>query len=187
MSFLKFSFIFLISFSSFSFEGNECFEANYDVNVIHKSFPFGLLSKTLGIKKSNCNITISYDRYKYLKTIWEVDICRDPVHIKERTRTTEVIRKINECTNVKSTFCNEFLTIKKVIEDNGLIFATGDKSILSSDHGKVYCSYLLMNRYLDKNLVFNTGTNYDFISKSISKNKNVSSFVVDEESGSADF
>lgn len=187
MSFLKFSILFIFSSYALSFQGNACFESNYKVSVSHKSFPFGLLTKKLEIEKKDCRINIRFDRYKYLKTIWEIDICRDPVHIKEKTRTTEVIRKVNECTNVKSAFCNEYLSIKKVMENNGLIFASGDKSNLNSDHGKVYCSYLLINRYLDKNLVFNTGTNYDFISGTLNVTSENSGFVVDEQSGKADF
>ncbi len=187
MLFRKFSILLLFSLSVFSFSGNDCFISNFDVAVTHKSFPFGLLTKNISIKKKKCNLKVSFNRYKYLNSSWEVDICRDPVHIKETTRTTDVIRKINECTNVKNSFCKEYLTIKKIIEDNGLIFAKGNKSNLDSAHGKVYCSYLLLNRYLDKNLVFNSGRDYDFISKQISTDGHESDFSIDENSGTADF
>ena len=187
MLFLKSSFIFIFSLSLLAFDGNECFSSNYNVEVKHKAFPFGLLSKTLEMKKEKCSIEISFNRYKYLNSKWEIDICRNPVHIKETSRTTNVIRKVNECTNVKNKFCNEYLNIKKVIEDNGLIFAKGDKSELDSSHGKVYCTYLLINRYLDKNLVFNSGNDYGFIANSISVSEREDDFVVNEDAGMADF
>ena len=40
----------------------------------------------------------------------------------------------------------------------GLIFAEGDRDSLSSDHGKTYCTYLLLRRYLLDSIVFSRYT-----------------------------
>ena len=45
-----------------------------------------------------------------------------------------------------------------VIQDDGLIFAEGDRDNLSSDHGKTFCSYLLMKKYLNESVIFSRYT-----------------------------
>ena len=44
--------------------------------------------------------------------------------------------------------------LKNAISDYGLIFAKGEKEDLLSDHGKVYCSFLLINFYFDEEKIF---------------------------------
>ena len=41
-----------------------------------------------------------------------------------------------------------------VIQDDGLIFAQGDRDSLDSDHGKTYCTYLLLKKYLNESQAF---------------------------------
>lgn len=168
MQFLKFSFL-LLSLNTLAFTGTECFENSFEVSVTHKSFPFGLLSKTISIEKKNCELTVTHNEWKYLNNKWVVDICRDPIHIKNDVGSMDVLRKVTPCTSSKSDFCNEYTKIKRKVEDDGLIFASGEKSDLASDHGKVFCSYILMNEYLNKSVVFNKGHNYDYLLKSTMK------------------
>lgn len=189
MQLLKFNIIALAFSSAFAFNATECFDSSYEVEVTHKSFPFGLLTKTLGISKKGCEVTLSHNQWKYLNRKWVVDICRDPIHIKSADNSVEVFRKVGSCKTVKNPFCNQLTKLKKVIEDDGLIFAEGSKSELDSDHGKVYCSYILMQEYLSKSVVFNKGENYDYLLKkgSAVPEGTDSQFTVDPSSGKAIF
>ena len=187
MQFLKFS-ILLLSLNSLAFTGTECFNHDFEVSVNHKSFPFGLLEKTISIDKKNCEVTITHNEWKYLNNKWIVDICRDPIHIKSESGSVDVLRKTTPCTSSKSKFCNVYAKIKRTVEDDGLIFAKGEKSDLSSDHGKVFCTYVIMNEYLNKSVVFNRGHDYDYLLKSsIDISREEDSFRVEESSAPADF
>jgi hypothetical protein len=55
-----------------------------------------------------------------------------------------------------------------VIQDDGLIFAEGDRDNLNSAHGRTYCSYLLLKKYLNESVVFSRYTEVQdiFIEKS---------------------
>ncbi len=191
MRFPKYKILLLLTFiaNSLAFSGSECFDSNFDISISHKSAPFGLLSRTIKIQKEKCIIKIHHNKYKYINESWIVDVCRDPVHIKETTTTVEVIRKIGACSSVRNTFCSQYLSLRKLIEDDGLIFATGDKSDLLSDHGKAYCSYVLLNRYLGEGLIFNTGVNYDYITQKINSvdREQADSDVVDQDALPGDF
>jgi len=188
MQLLRSSLLILITLNSFAFTGNDCFDSTFEVQVSHKSFPFGLLSKTLDITKKGCEVTFAHNQWKYLNRKWVVDICRDPVHIKSADSSIDVYRKIASCNTVKNPFCNQFTKLKKVIEDDGLIFAKGIKSEIESDHGKVYCSYVLMKEYLDKSVVFNKGQDYNHIMKiNRPSESSEGEFSVDPTSGKANF
>ncbi len=191
MQYLKFKIIVSIFSVNLvlAFAGSECFDKNYKISITHKSAPFGLLSKTIAVEKNKCAISVSHNSLKYKNISWKIDVCRKPIHIKETTGSISVIRKIGACSTVKNKFCSEYLTLKKVIEDDGLIFAEGDKSDLNSDHGKMYCTYLLLNKYLDESLVFNSGTNYDYLTRSIKpKDSTLEQLnVVDEDAGFGEF
>lgn len=189
MSFLKLS-ILLISLNSFGFTGNECFKENFEVDITHKSFPFGLLSKTLHVEKKDCQITIGHNEFKYRNRSWLVDVCREPIHIKQNADSVEVIRKISECKTTSDDFCKEYQTIKRIVQDDGLIFAEGDKTELAADHGKAYCVYLLLNEYLDNSVIMTRGFDYNYLGtqKVISSpESNNNQSVVDPNSGKADF
>jgi hypothetical protein len=45
-----------------------------------------------------------------------------------------------------------------VIQDDVLIFAEGDRDNLGSAHGKTYCSYLLLKKYLNESVIFSRYT-----------------------------
>ena len=41
-----------------------------------------------------------------------------------------------------------------IIQDEGLIFADGARENLDADHGKVYCTFLLLSHYLNRGKSF---------------------------------
>ena len=162
MPLFKFSLIlFLFSFRLLALEDNECLKSSYEVEVIHKGQPFGLLPVKLSISKKGCILNISHEKMRFFKKNWEVDVCREPVHIKNGRGAVEVLKKMGSCDASENTsFCNEQKELFKIIQDDGLIFAPGEKENLATDHGRVYCSYLLVKKYLKDSLVFNRGQDY---------------------------
>lgn len=123
---------------------------------------FGLLKHEFLIDKKNCIIHISYK--KYLPKEWFIDVCREPVHIKVTSATgVDVAKKEAECikkdnSRDTSDFCSQYFTMMDVIQDDGLIFAEGDRDNLNSAHGRTYCSYLLLKKYLNDSVVFSRYT-----------------------------
>ena len=75
----------------------------------------------------------------------------------------DVAKKEVECINKDkskdtSDFCSQYFDLMDVIQDDGLIFAEGDRDHLTTDHGKTYCSYLIMRKYLNDSVVFSRYT-----------------------------
>jgi hypothetical protein len=62
-----------------------------------------------------------------------------------------------------SHFCSQYFALTDVIQDEGLIFAEGDRDNLNSDHGKTYCAYLLLKRYLNDSIIFSRYTDIEDI------------------------
>ncbi len=159
----KFSILFLIlfGFQTLALEDNKCLQSQFEVEVIHKGQPLGLLPVVLRIKKKGCLIDIYHEHFKFLKNNWSIDVCREPVHIKKGVGAVQVLKKTGAC-NGKSdgAFCSDRTALFQKIQDDGLIFAEGQKETLDTDHGKTYCAYLLAKKYLDDSLVFNRGEDY---------------------------
>jgi hypothetical protein len=132
------------------------------MKMIQKGPLFGLLKQEFIINKKNCIVHITHR--KYLPKEWFVDVCREPVHIKVTSATgVDVAKKEAECVHIDKTkdtsdFCSQYFDMMDVIQDDGLIFAEGDRDNLSSDHGKTYCTYLLMRKYLNESVVFSRYT-----------------------------
>lgn len=146
------------SIQQHEFNTRECLDANYQVEVKHPSGLFGLLKNKLTLKKTGCQLEVSYVRIPYLmeKSV-TIDVCRLPVHIKKGTRSVEVLKKKSSCMlsdNIGDAFCQEYRDLVQIISDNGLIFAEGDKEVLDSPHGQVFCAYTLINHYLGDSVVF---------------------------------
>ncbi len=179
MAFIKFSFLFLLLIGGVSaqtrFSPKSCLDASYKMKMTQKGPLFGLLKQEFIIDKKNCIIHISHK--KYLPKEWIVDVCREPVHIKVTSATgVDVAKKEAECTKKDqsrdtSDFCSQYFTMTDVIQDDGLIFAEGDRDNLSSAHGKTYCSYLLLKKYLNDSMVFSRYTDVPdiFLEKSEGK------------------
>lgn len=166
MVFTKFSLIVLLTLSSAyaqtRFSSKSCLDATYKMKMVQKGPLFGLLKQEFVIDKKGCIVHISHK--KYLPKEWFVDVCREPVHIKVTSATgVDVAKKEAECINFDkskdtSDFCAQYFDMMDVIQDDGLIFAEGDRDNLSSAHGKTYCSYLLMKKYLNESVVFSRYT-----------------------------
>ena len=86
-----------------------------------------------------------------MKKKWKIDVCRGPVHIKSGATSVEVQKRPeNGCLdkNSKNDFCQSYTELMDRIQDDGLIFAEGEKEVLETARGKVFCSYLLLKSYL---------------------------------------
>lgn len=167
MACIKFSFLFVLVTLSFAhaqtrFSPKSCLDASYDMTMIQKGPLFGLLKHEFKINKKDCIIHITYK--KYLPKEWIVDVCREPVHVKVTSATgVDVAKKSGECFKIDnskdtSDFCAQYVDLVDVIQDEGLIFAEGDRDNLSSDHGKTYCSYLLIKKYMNESVIFSRYT-----------------------------
>lgn len=166
MAFIKFSilslFIISTAFAQTRFSPKSCLDASYKMTMVQKGPLFGLIKQEFVIDKKNCIVHITHK--KYLPKEWFVDVCREPVHIKVTSATgVDVAKKEAECMHVDKTkdtsdFCSQYFDLTDVIQDDGLIFAEGDRDNLSSDHGKTYCTYLLLKKYLNESVVFSRYT-----------------------------
>lgn len=167
MAFTRYSFLFLLLSSSLAgaqtrFSSKSCLDASYKMKMTQKGPLFGLLKQEFIIDKKNCIIHVSHK--KYLPKEWIIDVCREPVHIKVTSATgVDVAKKDTDCIKKDKSrdtgdFCAQYFTLMDVIQDDGLIFADGDRDNLSSAHGKTYCSYLLLKKYLNESVVFSRYT-----------------------------
>ncbi len=165
------------------FSPRECLESSFKTQLTQRGPLFGLLPHELIVNKNNCLINVKYRRY--LPREWSIDICREPVHIKVSSATgVDVAKKIEDCikpdkTRNTSDFCGQYFALQDVMQDDGLIFAEGDRDSLSTPHGKIYCTYLLLDRYLGDGIVFSRYTDLPDIFKKQDKQ------VVPEKSASS--
>ena len=125
-----------------------CLGHDFKLKVAHDVLPLGFLSKELSVVKKKCDIKIKSVSYIWIKKEWNVDVCRTPVHIKAGTYSPEVLRKSGPCPNKTSGYCKAAYELIGLIEDDGLIFAKGEKEDPLSEHGQIYCAYALLNKYL---------------------------------------
>ena len=150
------------SFAQTRFSSKSCLDSSYRMKMVQKGPLFGLLKQEFQIDKKNCLIHISH--HKYLPKEWFIDVCREPVHIKVTSATgVDVAKKDGEClvtdkSRNTSDFCSQLYDLMDVIQDDGLIFAEGDRDNLSSNHGKTYCAYLLLKKYLNESIIFSRYT-----------------------------
>lgn len=158
------SFSFIILFASVlgaseKFDSNSCFNSSFETNLATKKEFLGIINKEFKISKDQCTITIFYKNIFEKK--WVVDICREPIHFKLTSKGSDsVLKRLGDCsTNKTSEFCSSYDELKGLIEDLGLIYAEGQREILTSDHGKIYCSYLLVKKYLEEGTVFSIFNN----------------------------
>jgi hypothetical protein len=167
MAFIKYSFPLFLALSTVAaqpvrFSPQSCLDSVYKMKMVQRGPLFGLLKQEFVINKKNCLIHITHQ--KYLPREWFVDICREPVHIKVTSATgVDVAKKEASCQYVDKTrdtsdFCSQYYGLMDVIQDDGLIFAEGDRDNLASDHGKTYCTYLLLKKYLNESVVFSRYT-----------------------------
>jgi hypothetical protein len=156
MSLFKFNFFILLLLSPLSraeIDGLSCLQSEFSATVSHKGFPFGMTQNILKLSKNNCELTLEHQKLKFMKNKWLIDVCRAPVHIKSgASGEIKVIKKKTNCgTDAKAKndeFCKTLTLMEQVIQDDGLIFAKGEKENISSEHGKIYCAYVLIRSYL---------------------------------------
>lgn len=161
MLFYKFSVLFSLAFFSCSlfamntpFSSDECLKANFSAEVKNQKQFFGLLKKEFIIKKKECHLNITYKNI--LPTNWEIDVCREPVHMKVTSKgSLNVYKRKGDCIkNKKSDYCYFYKKLSEKIQDEGLIFADGEKELLTTSHGQIYCSHLLLEKYLKEGIIF---------------------------------
>lgn len=170
MSLFKFSFILILVLSVSDayaiFSDNECLMASFDAKVTHKGKPWGLGENMIQVKKTDCLIIFESEHMKMFKEKWVIDVCREPVHIKMGTGGVEVIKREKACVagdKRPHKFCKLVQELDTLIQDDGLIFAEGHRESLATEHGKMFCSYLLTLAYLRDGLVFNRDIQYQDI------------------------
>lgn len=177
MQFSKFnSTLFALAFISSSafavFTDSECLESSFETKVTHKAFPFGLTDTSITINKNSCVIEIMHNKLKMMDRKWTIDVCRGPIHVKYGTGSIDVYKRVDNCRNNSSTseYCQHLSELEIILQDDGLIFAQGDKDNLDEDHGKIYCSYMLTLAYLEKGMVFTRSQQYaDILARGIYK------------------
>ena len=131
-----------------------CLAEDFEVKISHKAFPFGLFSRILTVVKEKCELTIDYESHRFIKKKWVIDVCREPVHIKVGAYSVEVLKRVSACSEempegASATYCKTVQQIKQLLQDDGLVFAQGEKEDLLSEHGRIYCAYALLSKYLD--------------------------------------
>lgn len=139
------------------FNIEQCVQSEFNTTVSHKGWPFGLHEVILKIDKKQCKVIVYHEHFKYLKKTWEIDVCRGPVHIKMGSDSVEVFKRVDVCDGQggeSSGYCSRYKNLTRVLQDDGLIFANGQKEDLDTDHGRVNCVFMLVKRYLNKGFVF---------------------------------
>jgi hypothetical protein len=135
------------------FKTSECVGTSFQGKFDVQKGPFGILPLSMSIKKNRCIIDI--EKKFIFTSSWQVDLCREPVHIKQKTWTGDSfeLRKNYPCKD-NMAYCQLIDDLIVSIENDALIYAKGERETLSSDHGKFYCTYLLIKNYLRDAKVF---------------------------------
>lgn len=159
MQWSKFSLllVLLLSSSVFAqkkFTSVQCLNSDFETKVKNEGKFFGLIKNDLLIKKNKCLIEVTFKGI--LETVWKVDICREPIHMKVKSKGNQsVYKRVKKCdSDNKTDYCYFRDELILNLQDQGLIFAKGLKEQLSDAHGQVYCSYLLLKKYLDEGHLF---------------------------------
>jgi len=157
MLFLRFSVLLMMLTSivyAEPFSSKECLEAKFETDIKHEGKFFGLIKNNLNIKKDGCLLEITFKNI--LETTWKIDICREPIHIKVKKMENESFYKRDgSCAHgLKNDFCEHWGGLKENLQDYGLIFAEGQRETITTSHGQTYCTYLLLQRYLDDGILF---------------------------------
>jgi len=152
-------FLLLVPQIVFGISDEKCLNSSFKTIISHKAKPFGIFKNVLTVSKNFCVLEIESKKYEFLNKKWSIDICRLPVHIKYGTGAVDIYKRANDCAPYSSElvgtdYCQKLKELEKIILDEGLIFAEGLKENISSDHGKIYCSYLLLKGYLRKGIVY---------------------------------
>lgn len=155
MSLLKYSLLILAFISlaqAQSFNSKQCLDSDFNIEIKNNGQFFGLVKNNLKIEKKSCEITVIFK--KILETKWEIDICREPIHIKVTSKGSQkVYKKQGECPQ-GGEYCKQKDSLLGRIQDYGLIYAEGERELLTTPHGQTYCTFLLLKKYLNENTLF---------------------------------
>lgn len=163
MFYLKLSLLFIIAASSYAqedsfkpFSTKECLDARYNLEVKNDTNYFGLVQTKLNLVKEQCNIKVNYK--KIVDVNFKIDICRQPIHMKVTKWKNESVSKRNgECSKGhKTDYCQYMHELGAILNDFGLIYASGSRENLKEDHGKVYCVSELLKKYLAEGYLFSS-------------------------------
>lgn len=145
---------FSLSSTSYSmFKTSDCVGQSFQGKFSIEKGPFGLLPLNMSVKKNRCIVDIV--KKFVFESSWQIDLCREPVHIKRKSWSGDGfdLRKSYPCKEDKA-YCQIVDELITSIENDALIYAQGERETLGSDHGKFYCTYLLLKSYLKDAKVF---------------------------------
>lgn len=167
MKFIKYKGIFFFIFLLVSthvqgartFTAKDCLDRNFSTTIQGSHSLFGLLKRQLDIKKNDCVVSLLETKYWFLKSSWEIDVCREPIHLKkEMFKNVDVYKKEFKCKRGEvQEFCQKTSELLGLFKDVGLIFAKGNRQSLQTSHGQTYCTYLLLKEYLKNDTIFVSG------------------------------
>jgi hypothetical protein len=138
------------------FTSQDCMKSRFSAQIKHEGKFFGLLKNHLSINKDKCKMDIIFRGI--LETVWKIDICREPIHVKVTSKGSQnVYKRKKACADDnKSDYCYFRNELMENIQDHGLIFAEGERELLKDTHGQTYCASLLLKKYLDDGYVFSS-------------------------------
>ena len=153
--------IFFFSFGAGAFEDHACLMQDFSFSIKRPSKMLDFFTPTLTLTKSACELTIE-QRWRWAKT-WVVDVCRGPIHIKFQQFRHAAWMKKESCHGQERSdkFCQEYRKLMDLIQEEGLLYAAGERDDLQSDHGKTYCLYLLAQSYLGDGKLFSRHASYN--------------------------
>ncbi|MCB9094403.1 MAG: hypothetical protein H6621_04970 [Halobacteriovoraceae bacterium] len=136
------------------FGSDECINSNFEAEVENDGAIFGLIEYKFKIKKDRCLIHLDYQ--KLFPSQWTVDICREPIHLKNHQYfSSKVYLKEGYCMEQsKDAFCVKTRELSKIIDGEGLVFAEGERDTLKTSHGKIFCAHLLLQKHLVEGKIF---------------------------------
>jgi hypothetical protein len=180
MRYLVFSIILAASTNLFAkFDYKECINSSFKEEIKHKGKFFGLIKHKLKIQKDHCVIDLKFK--KFTEKNWVIDICREPIHIKKKGSGIDVFKRRASCElDPKQAYCYEEKEVFSILQDDGLIFAQGERESISTQHGKIYCAFLLLQKYLKRGEVLSRTINRDLYDGIVDSAKNCDTKVSKE-------
>lgn len=164
-------FFLLINFIIFSYSllaqelNDECLKSSFEVKIEKKGALWGYFNHEINLKKDRCNLSL--ESKNLLEEKWNVDICREPLHLKVFQYFSEkVYFQESECMDDSvETFCKKRYEILKLIEKEVLVNAEGERVNFSSEHGKAFCAYKLLESHLLNARIFSMNESIKVIKK----------------------
>lgn len=145
----------LVSINSYAmFSSDICVTGEFVAQTQRQGAFWGAFKREFKVSKSRCKVVIKHD--DVISSEWEIDICKEPINLKvEQYFTKKHYIKEEICTKKsKSTFCRKVYELSALINKEGLVLAEGERDSLETEHGKIYCLSLILEKYLMKGDVF---------------------------------